>query len=240
MRRHLVALCALALGLAPACAKTQDAAFTLEVGPQFVNGAVPGSMTSLLVSFTETEHSDDPVRISASSGGAAVTVVPQAITAGSVAEVRVIADSISAGEAIISVAITGTRGDHEQTETREITVFDWDDDRGPQARALLEVFLDWLAEHRPDLGLTPQTPVEGSMVAPGLLVVSHYCFMSEHWEIGLSWHIMIPPDDWAEIYLRPVGTRAPTLAFRLASQQAALDAGDVAIVEVAAPEEVAR
>ena len=50
-----------------------------------------------------------------------------------------------------------------------------------------------------------------------ILVVSHYLFFSEDWEMGLMWHIMIAPHDWSRIYLRPRGEMAPTLAFEIPS-----------------------
>lgn len=241
MRRPLIALFALAVGvIIPACGESQSAPFTMQIGPQFVNGAVPGAMTSLLVTVQDEQMSDDPVTISASVTGATVMVHPEAISPGQVAEVQVVAEPISTGDAMISVVVTATRGEVTETATRDLTVYDWEDDRGPYARELLAMFTDWLAENRPDLGITQETVFEGAMVAPALLVVSHYCFMTEDWEIGLSWHVMIPPDDWAEIYLRPRGELTPTAAFRLASQNAAIEDGVVQITEVPAPDEVTR
>ncbi len=40
------------------------------------------------------------------------------------------------------------------------------------------------------------------MVSPQWLVVSHYLFFSEAWELHLEWHVMIAPHDWAKIDLR--------------------------------------
>ena len=94
--------------------------------------------------------------------------------------------------------------------------------------------MTWLADSEPQLGLNPDTEFFGSFIAPGLLVVSHYLFMSESWKSGLSWHVMVAPDDWAEIYLRPRTEMAPTLAFRLSSQTAALE-GDMIDIESVPP-----
>lgn len=52
---------------------------------------------------------------------------------------------------------------------------------------------------------------------PHILVVSHYLFFSEEWEMGLQWHIMIAPYDWARIYLRPRAEVQPTHAFEITS-----------------------
>jgi hypothetical protein len=51
---------------------------------------------------------------------------------------------------------------------------------------------------------------------------------------------MVPPDDWADLYLRPRDEAAPTLAFRLASQAAALEDGVIEITPTQVPAEVTR
>jgi hypothetical protein len=59
------------------------------------------------------------------------------------------------------------------------------------------------------------------MVSPVWLVVSHYLFFSAEWEMHLSWHVMIAPDDWSRIELRRrfIETK-PSLAFEIASVSA--------------------
>jgi hypothetical protein len=58
----------------------------------------------------------------------------------------------------------------------------------------------------------------------------------EEWEMGVRWHVMIPPYDWAEIYLRHRHTEiSPSLAFKIPS----LDAQDAPEV-VDPPESVWR
>ena len=48
-----------------------------------------------------------------------------------------------------------------------------------------------------------------------------YTFFSEEWEMGVSKHVMIPPDDWAKIYLRHRFTEAsPSYAFKISSLEA--------------------
>jgi hypothetical protein len=83
-------------------------------------------------------------------------------------------------------------------------------------------------------GLTGGTPVAG------LLVVSHYAWFTDDLEIGLGWHVMVPPDDWAELYVRPRSAPAPTAAFRLGSWSTALDGGDTTVTEIAPPADVTR
>ena len=58
------------------------------------------------------------------------------------------------------------------------------------------------AEFFPEFGIDTETQWTGTIVKPHILVVSHYLFFSEDWELGVMWHHMIPPYDWAQIYLR--------------------------------------
>jgi len=239
-RYVLAAALALALtALAGACGGDAAVPFSLIVEPEFVYDAVPGSATGVLVALSNEADTDAPVALTAAAEGAEVRVDPPSIGAGEVAEVTVVAAPVTA-EQDLELVITGRRGGLEATASRSFKVFAWEDDRGPYARQLLGLFTSWLAENQPDLGITPSTEFSGSMVAPGLLIVSHYLFRSEEWEIGLSWHVMVPPDDWAEIYLRPRDELHPTLAFRLASQDAALNEGRLDIAPVSVPEEVVR
>ena len=74
----------------------------------------------------------------------------------------------------------------------------------------------------------------------GLLVVSHYAWFTDDAEIGLAWHIMVAPDDWAELTIRPRDQLAPTQAFRLNSWSTALAGGDIEIDAIEPPPEVTR
>ena len=103
------------------------------------------------------------------------------------------------------------------------------------AREHLDLFLPWLAANRPDLGLSPATVFTGTS-ASHLLVVTHYLFVSAEWEVGVEWHVMVPPHDWTRIYLRHRWSEAwPSIAFEIAS----VAAGDPPVA-VAPPPAVTR
>ncbi len=220
-----------------ACSGAETAPFELAVGPEFIQGVYPGADLVLLATVSSAD--DGEVVVTAEAAGADVTVTPAAIRPGEVAEVSVVPPAVVTDTPLL-ITVTGSRGDTEQTVVKETTIVAWTDSLETEARELFAVFAGWLEENRPELGIGPAVEASGGAVAPLLLVVSHYAFLAEDWEMGLSWHIMIPPDDWAELYLRPRDEALPTLAFRLASRQAALEDGDVEISEVAPPAEVVR
>lgn len=206
------------------------------VSPEFLQGTIPGASLMLLVTLAGESASAD---LSAQADGGEVTVAPASIVSGEVAEVTVVADPTDV-ESDLEISISAVAGGGETEVSRTVTVLPWADDRGRQAREILSLFTDWLAENRPDLGIAEELPITGTFTAPMLLVVSHYTFWTEQWEIGLAWHVMVPPDDFAEIYLRSRTEWEPTMAFRLGSWQTALETGDVDIAEVSPPAEVVR
>ena len=201
-----------------------------------MQGVIPGQRLVLLVAVT----TDQPVMLSCdvSGGAATVSIEPETISQNQVAEITVVPGAATT-ETEMRIDITARRGDHEETITKTTAVFDWPDDREEQAAEILGVFTAWLADNEPALGITPATMFEGSFVST-LLVVSHYAYFNDDWEVGLSWHIMIPPDDFAEVYLRPRDALRPERAFRIASWQTALATGVPEVIEVEPPAEVTR
>jgi hypothetical protein len=207
-----------------------DTAFHINVipeTPENIEGvdvfklSIPGQHFVFLVTITnEGEESEPPVRISATAPGAKVVIHYYDIFDGEVAEVAVIPAPASIGQ-IIEVTITGTRGSVTDEKVISFEVAEGEDDRQEYATELLAKFVSWLAANHPELGITVNTVWNGTMVSPVWLVVSHYLFFSEEWELHLEWHIMVPPYDWAKIDLRHrFDELAPSYAFEISSVDA--------------------
>lgn len=235
-RRWVAALLVLSLVLVVGCAeKGTDAAFTLQVVPQELKGfAIAGQRIHYLVTLAE-DTSAGPVQVGASSSGVEMEVVQGTITAEQVAEVIIIPNPESVGKSI-SVEIQGTRGSVTEKKTLTFEVIEGEDDRKAHAEELLKMFLPYLAEKHPELKITEDTVWTGTLVSPQWLVVSHYLFFSEEWELHLEWHVMIAPDDWARIDLRHRFDQAvPSKAFEISSVSQGKEP-----VPMAVPEEVWR
>lgn len=141
-------------------------------------------------------------------------------------------------ESELEISISAVADGAETEVTRTVTVLPWADDRGPQAREILSLFTDWLAENRPDLGIAERATHHRQL---------HRC---------CSWcptHVLDRPvgdrprlarDDAARRLrrnlLRPRNELKPTMAFRLGSWQTALETGEVEIGESSPPAEVVR
>jgi hypothetical protein len=200
----------------------EDSAFHINVIPQQLNGdSIAGQHCVFLVTITEEgQECELPVTISAVALGAEVVIYHEDIFEGEVAEVVVIPTPASIGTRI-EVTITGTRGSASDEKVASFEVAEGEDDRQEYAEMLLDRFVSWLATNHPELGITDDTAWNGTMVSPVWLVVSHYLFFSEEWEVHIAWHIMIPPDDWATIDLRHrFNELEPSYAFKITSVNA--------------------
>lgn len=72
--------------------------------------------------------------------------------------------------------------------------------------------------------------------APQILVVEHYLFRSLFWEMEISKHVMIPPYDWVQVYLRPRNQITPIWSAKIDS----LTLDNTSIYEIEPPTEIFR
>jgi hypothetical protein len=227
MKRFLVLVMASILAVWPiaSCGGDEATPFSLQVIPAYMQDTIAGQSCVFLVIVTDEGEGvgGKAVNISATAPGAAVTVGPQAISPGQVAEVIVVPNEASIGSTL-TVTVNGERDGLKQTETVSLDVLqDILDPEGlaDYATELRDRFIPWLAANHPELGITSQTEWTGTVVTPHIVVVMYYLFFSEDWEMGLRWHVTIPPYDWVEIYLRHRTTEvSPTYAFKISSLEA--------------------
>ena len=69
-----------------------------------------------------------------------------------------------------------------------------------------------------------------------ILIVEHYLFQSEFWELEVSRHVMIAPHDWVQVYIRPRNQTSPLWAAKIDSWS--LD--NASIYEITPPSEIFR
>jgi len=204
----------------------EPAPFSMQVIPEHMEDTIPGQSCVFLVAVADEGEGSSKgkvVNISATASGSAVAVGPQAIAPGQVAEVTVIPDEASIGETL-TVTVHGEREGLKQTKTASLRVGEQVLDPAGLASYATEIhdrFIPWLAANHPELGITSQTEWIPTIVRPHIVVVMYYLFFSEDWEMGVRWHVTIPPHDWAEVYLRRRTTEvSPSYAFKISSLQA--------------------
>jgi hypothetical protein len=117
----------------------------------------------------------------------------------------------------VFVELLAERAGVRRSRMIEVTVLPGEDLVAETAAFYRDLFIPWLAKNHPELGITEETEWVGTIVKPHVLVVTYYLFFSPEWEMGIRWHVMIPPHDWAEIYLRRRGELNSTRAWRIHS-----------------------
>ncbi|MEA1872370.1 MAG: hypothetical protein U9M91_03150, partial [Chloroflexota bacterium] len=196
--------------------------FHINVIPEQLTGfSIPGQHCVFLVTITdEGQENQIPVRISAQATGAEVVIYQQDIVEGQVAEVVIIPEQASINKTI-EVIITGNRSSRTDEKVVSFDVVEGEAVIQEYAVEVLDRFVPWLATNHPELGITDDTAWNGTIVSPKWDVVSHYLFFSEEWEVHISWHVTIPPHDWAKIDLRHrFDELEPSYAFEISSLNA--------------------
>lgn len=218
-----------------------DGATTLEVvrSPEFVNRLISGERPLALVEVSGDAQAG-PVELSAESSidGMAVRLEPSSIDVGQVAEVWVDVPVVDR-DVSFTVTVTASQGDEEASVLVGATAIQGVDDLADTAEQIVQVFLDEMGDEVPGLPASAGELTGGTPIA-GLLVVTHYAWFTPEYEVGLAWHIMVAPDDFAELYVRPRRSLVPTRAFRIGSWSTALAGGEADLREIDPPAEVTR
>lgn len=218
-----------------------DGTSTLQIerSPEFVNRLIAGDRPLALVEVSGDAQAG-PAGLTGTStmDGMSVRLEPASVAAGEVAEVWVEVPAVDR-DVPFTVTVTATRGSDEVSVSIDATAVPGVDDMADTAGQIAQVFLDAMADEVPGLPSTAAELTLGTPVA-GLLVVTHYAWFTPEYEVGLAWHIMVAPDDFAELYVRPRSELAPARAFRLGSWSTALAGGVVDVREIDPPLEVTR
>lgn len=75
-----------------------------------------------------------------------------------------------------------------------------------------EQLVDWLETEHPEFGSFEGLPWYGYVTYPGILIVEHWTYIYDEWEMRICFHVMIPPYDWSMIWLRRRGELEPRIA----------------------------
>jgi len=224
----------------------EPAPFSIQVIPEQMDDTIARQRCIFIVVVAdegEGSGEGEAVNISATFNDAEVEVKPQAVTPEQVAELVVTPGDLVMGEAplpvegdgrdeqpiepvepdtgTLTLTILGEREGLEQTKEVTLNVSQSGastEELLPTAVEMRDSFIPWLAANHPEFGITSETEWTPTIVRPNFMVVMYYLFFTEEWEMGLRWHVMIPPSDWAEIYLRRRNVElVPSYAFKIPS-----------------------
>ena len=139
-------------------------------------------------------------------------------------------------ESCIEVEVTFSTGGLAANDSALLHVLNWTFEDLPEVIEKRDVFIDYLMDNHPELGIGNTTIWEPIYNGAGILIVGHYLFKSSEWEMEVSWHVMIQPHDWVRVYLRNRADLQPSWAGEIESW----GSGDLTIVEIDSPDEIYR
>lgn len=76
----------------------------------------------------------------------------------------------------------------------------------------LELFKSWIEVNRPEYKSIFESPDKLYSTYPETLIVEHYTFLSNSYEVRLCYHVTHPQDSWAKLLIRRRGSLLPELA----------------------------
>jgi len=92
-----------------------------------------------------------------------------------------------------------------QTIELQVDIYEWFHDEHPFALEKRDEFLRWLEQEHPEFGVFTGQNCSFYMTYPGILVVEHWTFLYEDWEMRFCFHVMMYPYNWSMICLRHRG-----------------------------------
>jgi hypothetical protein len=136
----------------------------------------------------------------------------------------------------IEIEVSFTWGELVAHDSAFLYVLNWTSEGLDEIIEKRDVFIDFLAVNHPEFGIDNNTTWTPIYNCAGIIIVGHHLFKSAEWEMEVSWHVMIAPYDWVQVYLRPRAESTPSWAGTINSWST--DNGTV--VETDPPTEIYR
>jgi len=93
----------------------------------------------------------------------------------------------------------------DETLVLEVEMFHWSSENLPEAIIKRDELIDWLEAEHPEFGTFSGENSFAYVTYPAHLIVEHWTFLYEKWEMRICYHVTIPPYYWSKIWLRPRG-----------------------------------
>ena len=98
-----------------------------------------------------------------------------------------------------------TRVFNTETITLEVEMIDWSSENLQDAIIKRDELIDWLEVEHPEFGTFTGENCYAYVTYTAHLVVEHWTFLYEDWELRICYHVMVPPYDWSKLWLRERG-----------------------------------
>lgn len=96
-----------------------------------------------------------------------------------------------------------------------VQLFNWGaESEYTAAKAKMNEFKGWIAENMPDFEDAFSEDAFIYHTYPEMLIVEHYTFLNDDYEVRLCYHVMIPPHDWSYLRVRKRNCMMPDIALK--------------------------
>lgn len=93
----------------------------------------------------------------------------------------------------------------DETLVLEIEMINWTSENLANAIIKRNDLVDWLEADHPEFGTFSGENSFAYVTYPAHLIVEHWTFLYEKWEMRICFHVTIPPHNWSMVWLRPRG-----------------------------------
>jgi hypothetical protein len=139
-------------------------------------------------------------------------------------------------DSCIEVNVTISSGALVAHDVASLSVLNWSFGELTEVIEKRDVFINYMAINYPELGINDSTSWTPIHNGAGILIVGHYLFKSDQWELEIDWHVMIAPHDWVKGYLRHRAEVQPSWAGIIESWSS----DNHTIIEVEPPTDIYR
>jgi len=95
--------------------------------------------------------------------------------------------------------------DINQELVLEVEMFDWTSENLANATIKRDELINWIETEHPEFGIFSGKNFYAYITYPAHLIVEHWTFLYNKWEMRICYHVTIPPYNWLMICLRPRG-----------------------------------
>ncbi|MDT3739297.1 MAG: hypothetical protein RO257_07325 [Candidatus Kapabacteria bacterium] len=100
------------------------------------------------------------------------------------------------------ISIIATHSGKEKRVQVEVELFDWTQGGIETALIKRDEFKKWLVSQNSKYNSIFNQPDKFYHTYPQILIVEHYTFLTDDYEVRICYHVMVPPDDWSFIRIR--------------------------------------
>jgi len=136
----------------------------------------------------------------------------------------------------ITVALKVNDGKSIIQELAVVDVVNWSSSFSNEIKQMKNTFTNFLIENYSSFTIAENESLDFMGNIPQILIVEHYLFCSDSWELELSRHVMLTPYDWVRVYLRARNSIQPCWVGMITSW----DSGNHTIIEMNPPENIFR